>query len=135
MTDLKPQVTGLNQFLSVIYKSEIRLSNLLETCGFNAEQIANIKAEHLEQFVKTFTEKLKKRMLEFSDGDRLQPILFKRFGLDGNPSETLQIIGDGLDISRERIRQLEKKALRLCRHKKHIQNLESDLRDSAQNFL
>lgn len=74
-------------------------------------------------------------MTEFSDGERLQTILFRRYGIDGNPPGTLQSIGELLGISRERIRQLEKKALRLCRHKKNLQNFESDLRESARTYL
>lgn len=135
MTRLKEQIIGLNEFLTAVYKSETRLSNLLENCGFDSEQINIIRGQYLEQFTVSFIEKLKTRMIGFSDGERLQTILFRRFGLDGNPPETLQSIGERLGISRERIRQLEKKALKLCRHKRNLQLLESDLRESAQVCL
>ncbi len=90
MARLKEQIVGLNEFLTATYKSETRLSDLLEKCGINAEQIARLRGEHLEQFTNSFIEKLETRMTEFSDGERLQMILFRRFGLDGNPPETLQ---------------------------------------------
>lgn len=135
MTRLKEQITGLNEFLTAAYKYETRLSDLLKNCGFDEQQINCLRNRHLEQFTISFVEKLRTRLIEFSDGERLQTILFRRFGLDGNPPETLQSIAERFDITRERVRQLEKKALRLCRHKKHLQLFESDLRESAQTYL
>lgn len=44
--------------------------------------------------------------------EREQDILTRRFGLDRPAPETLQVISDQLGISRERVRQIEKGALR-----------------------
>lgn len=44
--------------------------------------------------------------------EREQDVLSRRFGLDLPEPETLQIISEKLGISRERVRQIEKKALR-----------------------
>ena len=53
--------------------------------------------------------------------ERLPPllarILRRRFGLGGVESETLIQIGDSMKLSRERVRQLEKKALAVLRQK------------------
>ena len=43
-------------------------------------------------------------------------VLIRRFGLDGNPPQTLEAIGVHYDLTRERIRQVEAKAIRLLRH-------------------
>jgi len=43
---------------------------------------------------------------------REEKILRLRFGLDGQPAETLEKIGKLFHVSKERIRQIEKKALR-----------------------
>lgn len=43
---------------------------------------------------------------------REEKILRLRFGLDGQPAETLEKIGKLFNVSKERIRQIEKKALR-----------------------
>jgi RNA polymerase primary sigma factor len=43
---------------------------------------------------------------------REEKILRLRFGLDGQPAETLEKIGQTFNVSKERIRQIEKKALR-----------------------
>ena len=44
------------------------------------------------------------------------------FGLGGQPAMTLQEIGDTVDLSRERVRQIREKAIRRLRHqsKSHI---------------
>jgi RNA polymerase sigma factor (sigma-70 family) len=44
-------------------------------------------------------------------------ILVRRYGLDGEPPMTLAAIGELLDLSRERIRQLETKSLRRLRRR------------------
>ncbi|MGZ4414029.1 MAG: sigma-70 family RNA polymerase sigma factor [Gaiellaceae bacterium] len=73
----------------------------------------NVKAPHT-----TTTEKL--RSTELAEAlQRLNPrmrhVLQRRFGLDGRPSETLEEVGAGLGITRERVRQLESRALRELR--------------------
>ena len=47
---------------------------------------------------------------------RLQRVLILRFGLDGTNSRTLEQVGVELGITRERVRQLETRALRELRH-------------------
>jgi RNA polymerase primary sigma factor len=51
--------------------------------------------------------------------ERLDPrqkyVVLRRFGLDGEPSETLEEVGSALGITRERVRQLETRALRELR--------------------
>lgn len=47
---------------------------------------------------------------------REEKILRLRFGLDGQPAETLEKIGQTFNVSKERIRQIEKKALRKLRN-------------------
>jgi hypothetical protein len=40
------------------------------------------------------------------------PVIRRRFGLDGAPPETLEEIGGGMRVTRERVRQIEKRGLR-----------------------
>ncbi len=46
---------------------------------------------------------------------RMRRVLALRFGLDGEPPQTLEEVGVGLGITRERVRQLESRALRELR--------------------
>jgi RNA polymerase primary sigma factor len=46
---------------------------------------------------------------------RMRLVLERRYGLDGKPSQTLEELGQELGITRERVRQLENKALRELR--------------------
>jgi RNA polymerase primary sigma factor len=46
---------------------------------------------------------------------RARSVLMRRFGLDGNPPQTLEQVGESLGITRERVRQLEARALRELR--------------------
>jgi RNA polymerase primary sigma factor len=63
---------------------------------------------------------LEHRSRELADAlERLEPrmryVLTERFGLDGKPPKTLEEVGAGLGITRERVRQLESRALRELR--------------------
>jgi RNA polymerase primary sigma factor len=46
---------------------------------------------------------------------RMRRVVALRFGLDGEKPQTLEEVGSGLGITRERVRQLESRALRELR--------------------
>jgi RNA polymerase primary sigma factor len=46
---------------------------------------------------------------------RMKHVVLRRFGLDGQPPQTLEEVGQDLGITRERVRQLETRALRELR--------------------
>ncbi len=56
-------------------------------------------------------------------------IIMMRFGLEENEAMSLQQIGDKFSLSKERIRQIEKKAIRRLRHPSRSQKLKSFLQD------
>ena len=69
---------------------EVELQKILEEC---------IKTSNKDQSIK----------------DRIIDVLINRFGLDGSPAKTLEIIGQKYNITRERIRQNQENGLRKLR--------------------
>jgi RNA polymerase primary sigma factor len=62
----------------------------------------------------------KRRSVELRDAlallnPRMQLVISRRFGLDGDPPQTLEQVGSELGITRERVRQLESRALQELR--------------------
>ena len=54
-------------------------------------------------------------------------VLRMRFGIDMNTDHTLEEVGKQFDVTRERIRQIEAKALRKLRHPSRSDRLRSFL--------
>ena len=59
--------------------------------------------------------------------DREARVLRMRFGIDMNTDHTLEEVGKQFDVTRERIRQIEAKALRKLRHPTRSETLRSFL--------
>ena len=60
---------------------------------------------------------------------RESKVLRMRFGIDMNTDHTLEEVGKQFDVTRERIRQIEAKALRKLRHPTRSEMLRSFMRD------
>ncbi|GAC1458878.1 MAG: RNA polymerase sigma factor RpoD [Steroidobacteraceae bacterium] len=58
-------------------------------------------------------------------------VLRMRFGIDMNTDHTLEEVGKQFDVTRERIRQIEAKALRKLRHPSRSEQLRSFLMDDS----
>ncbi len=56
--------------------------------------------------------------------DREKTVLIKRFGLDGSEPMTLEEVGREMDVTRERIRQIEKKGLTKLKHATRSRHLQ-----------
>lgn len=72
---------------------------------------------------------LKEQLVEVLDTltDREQKVLKLRFGLDDGRARTLEEVGRRFDVTRERIRQIEAKALRKLRHPSRSKKLKDYL--------
>jgi RNA polymerase primary sigma factor len=57
-------------------------------------------------------------------------VLRMRFGIEMNTDHTLEEVGKQFDVTRERIRQIEAKALRKLRHPSRSERLKSFLDNS-----
>ena len=71
----------------------------------------NMKYE-IDEVMKTLTE-------------REREVLMYRFGLNGQPSMSLREVGDMFNLTKERIRQIEKKAIQRLQHPSRSARLES----------
>jgi RNA polymerase primary sigma factor len=72
---------------------------------------------------------LKEQLIEVLDTltEREQKVLILRFGLDDGRARTLEEVGKRFDVTRERIRQIEAKALRKLRHPSRSKKLKDYL--------
>lgn len=72
---------------------------------------------------------LKEQLVEVLDTltEREQKVLKLRFGLDDGKARTLEEVGKQFDVTRERIRQIEAKALRKLRHPSRSKKLKDYL--------
>jgi RNA polymerase primary sigma factor len=61
-------------------------------------------------------------------------VLRMRFGIDMNTDHTLEEVGKQFDVTRERIRQIEAKALRKLRHPSRSERMQSFLDEHANLF-
>ncbi|MCL4379979.1 sigma-70 family RNA polymerase sigma factor, partial [Candidatus Dependentiae bacterium] len=79
----------------------------------NAEAVAsNDLKERVREVLKTLT-------------PREEKVLKMRFGIDVASEHTLEEVGKDFSVTRERIRQIEVKALRKLRHPSRAKKLES----------
>jgi len=62
---------------------------------------------------------------------REERVIRLRFGLEDGSEHTLEEVGQSFAVTRERIRQIEAKALRKLRHPSRSGNLRSFLEDGA----
>ncbi len=72
---------------------------------------------------------LKEQLMEVLDSltDREEKVLRLRFGLDDGRARTLEEVGKEFNVTRERIRQIEAKALRKLRHPSRSKKLKDYL--------
>ena len=83
------------------------------------------KIKRLENEVKSLKEKIKDVLDSLTDRERA--VLEQRFGLVDGYSRTLEEVGRQFKVTRERIRQIEAKALRKMRHPTRIRHLRGFL--------
>jgi RNA polymerase primary sigma factor len=87
-----------------------------------AEAVININLkEQTEGVLKTLT-------------PREEKVIKMRFGLDDGSEHTLEEVGQSFAVTRERIRQIEAKALRKLRHPSRSRKLRAFLESSANDY-
>ena len=76
-------------------------------------------------------EMLREALFEVLDtlADREKEVLLLRFGLNDDNPKTLEEVGQYFNVTRERIRQIEAKAIRKIQHPNRRKKLEDFLED------
>ena len=75
---------------------------------------------------KTLHNEIKKFLSHLTDRER--DVIIQRFGLDGRGIKTLEQVGKELNVTRERIRQIESKALRKMKNMRNFDDLKEYIR-------
>ena len=112
-------VEKVQEYMSTT-KEIVSLDTPLQDAGDDERTIEDMvpdtdEADPLKKMIK---EDSKKEMLAILDtlGDKEKEVIIKRFGLLDNKPLTLEKVGELLDLSKERIRQIEMSALRKLRN-------------------
>jgi DNA-directed RNA polymerase sigma subunit (sigma70/sigma32) len=132
--DALRQLNAINEWLGDVYGEGTRLSTLLGEASLSTSDAEEIKADHLASFLQAVVNLIVDTTGNH-DGERRNNVMVRHYGLlDGKP-ETLQSIGDSLELSRERIRQLIQKRIRLYKNAKRKEQFKTDVAAIARGLL
>jgi RNA polymerase primary sigma factor len=114
--------------LELLEERNVSLSDKRSDENFEIEdRISDGEAESVEyQIIKSSVQHQIREMLAVLD-EKEETVIKLRFGLDDDRPMTLQEIGDRLHLTRERIRQIEQKAMRKLSRSKKLQQLRGYL--------
>ena len=133
--DLKVRLTGLNRLLTEVYGVDTRLSLLLGELGLTPREISELRGCHLVDLTGSFLATLERLVSSSRDAERGWRILVRRFSLDGQPPDTLRQVGEGLGVSRERVRQLQGRIVARLRSKRIRAQWEMALLETSASLV
>ncbi len=126
--DFKTQLAGLNELLKVIFDSEVGLDSLMRDLGFEPDQIKLLNGKALESLTAQFLEVIHKRLTSESGQDSYYHILNRRYGLDGDPPDTLEVIAQQNGWTSMHMQQLFEEILQRCRSKTAQEDFKKGLK-------
>jgi DNA-directed RNA polymerase sigma subunit (sigma70/sigma32) len=132
--DALRQLNALNEWLGDVYGEGTRLSALLNEAGISEAEAESIKVNHLASFLQAVVSLIVDTTGNH-DGERRNDVMVRHYGLIAGKPETLQSIGDSLELSRERIRQLVQKRIRLYKNAKRKEQFKTDVAAIARGLL
>lgn len=130
---VRRRVVALNRFLSDVYRREVRMSILLTESGFAEDDISRLRVDHMDEFTKIVVDMICSQIQSMSNGERRLDIIKRRYGLDGGAQWTLAQVGERYNLSRERIRQIQKSTVRRFATKRSKARFEEAIAKAA-NF-
>ena len=132
---LRIQIEGVNAFLEAVYGSGTRSSTILASLGCTPEQLQLIRERHMPALTARFVAQIAERVRPYYGGERRYRILARRLGLDGESPATLVTLAEELNISRERVRQLQAGTLGRCRSRSGCVYFQESLLANAAALL
>jgi DNA-directed RNA polymerase sigma subunit (sigma70/sigma32) len=132
--ETRKRLDGINRLLEDVFKEPRLLSDMLRDAGLSEEEIARLRRDHLDAYVAGLLRRWRSWMAEILPSRR-DDIVVRRYGLNGPPRPTLADLSDEYGISRERVRQLEKDALKRLRHPARRRRLERIALETAKEIL
>ena len=113
------------QNILILMQAPVSIESVVDSDGSTLQD--TIPDPNAEDPMDTLLSKDQKRLLKHFFvrvlGPRDAKILQMRYGIDVNQDYTLEEMARQFDVTRERIRQLEAKALRKMRHPRHARRL------------
>ena len=116
--ELRDYIVSLNELLKDIFGEEYRISSILKSANFSQDQITYLQGEGLHNLMQNIDFALRVYLISYSNTSKNCDILYQRYGLFGYKKQTLEHIGEQYGVSRERIRQLQAKTLKLLNKKR-----------------
>lgn len=116
--ELRDYIVSLNELLKDIFGEEYRISSILKSANFSQDQITYLQGGGLHNLMQNIDFALRVYLISYSNTSKNCDILYQRYGLFGHKKQTLEHIGEQYGVSRERIRQLQAKTLKLLNKKR-----------------
>jgi RNA polymerase primary sigma factor len=126
------QVMGLSvqdvEDLQILAEKQVSLTDRMHEDDLTVEErlTDSLAPSVEEQIVKASVERQVREILAGLD-EKEACVLKLRFGLEGKPPQTLQKIGNTLHLTRERVRQIEQRAIRKLAQSRKLQQLRGYL--------
>lgn len=122
------KIRALENFLTAVYARPVKLQDLLLSNGISLDSISALEYRNMSAVAEQLIAHIKMNYFTNAEGgERMFEIIERYYGLDGNMPARLAAIATKHGVTRERIRQLKERALRIVRYEYAITGIEETL--------